>query len=59
MKRFMALMISLSLVFSVAMISGCEKKESDAGKDIKRTLDRAQDAVDKVNKRQKDSIPGQ
>lgn len=59
MKGFMVLIVSFALVFSMAFVTGCKKKESDAGKDIKRTLDRAQDAVDKVNKRQKESIPGQ
>ena len=56
MRRVISLAIALMLVFGFAL-TGCEKRESDAGKNIKRTLDRAQDAVDKVNQRQKDSIP--
>ena len=56
MRRIISLVIALMLVFVFA-VTGCEKKESDAGKKIKQTMDRAQNAVDKVNKRQKDSIP--
>jgi len=56
MRRIISLVIALTLV-SGFMVTGCEQRESDAGKKIKRTLDRAQDAVDKVNRRQKDSIP--
>ena len=56
MRRVISIIIALVLVFGFAL-TGCKERESDAGKNIKRTLDRAQDAVDKVNKRQKDSIP--
>jgi len=56
MRRIVYLVIAFSLVF-VFLATGCEKRESNAGKQIKRTMDRAQDAVDKVNQRQKDSIP--
>lgn len=56
MRRITYLVVALALVFVFA-VTGCEKKESDAGKKIKRTMDRAQSAVDKVNQRQKDSIP--
>ena len=56
MRRVTILVISLALVFGFAL-TGCEKRESDAGKKVKHTLDRAQSAVDKVNQRQKDSIP--
>ena len=56
MRRIVYLVISFALVFGF-LATGCEKRESDVGKDIKRTLDRAQDAVDKVNQRQKDSVP--
>ena len=56
MRRILYLFVAFALVFGF-MSTGCEQRESDAGKKIKRTLDRAQDAVDKVNQRQKDSIP--
>ncbi len=56
MRRIVYLVISSVLVLGF-LATGCEKRESDAGKNIKRTLDRAQNAVDKVNQRQKDSIP--
>ena len=56
MRKIISLLTALALVVCFG-ITGCQKRESDAGKRIKRTLDRAQDAVDKVNQRQKDSIP--
>jgi len=56
MRRILLLLMAFSLVLGF-MATGCEQRESDAGKKIKRTMDRAQDAVDKVNQRQKDSIP--
>lgn len=56
MRRIVVLVISFLLVFGF-LATGCEKKESNVGKDIKRTMDRAQSAVDKVNQRQKDSVP--
>lgn len=57
MRKLIAIMAGIMLVFGVAAVSGCQKRESDAGKKIKHTMDRAQDAVDKVNQRQKDSVP--
>jgi len=56
MRRIISLVMALTLVLVFA-VAGCEKRESDAGKKIKNTMDRAQDAVDRVNQRQEDSIP--
>lgn len=56
MRRVLSIVMAIFLVFAFSA-TGCKKRESDAGKRVKRTLDRAQSAVDKVNKRQEDSIP--
>ena len=57
MRRLISLIIAAAFVSGLMLAAGCKERESDVGKDIKRTMDRAQDAVDKVNKRQEDSVP--